>query len=145
MSLLPATSHANPSTPFWAAAGSGGGGGGSAAGTSNEGVVVPIVDAFTEYTALTYPASGVGTYVITVIFKNLTQSGSAGDFYGAVQDTLSGLSSGCQQSEVANKFGSMSCMLTVPSVAGINARIFMQGSLAGSQMVVQWSVLFFPS
>lgn len=28
MSLLPATSHANPTTPFWAVAGSGGGGGG---------------------------------------------------------------------------------------------------------------------
>ncbi len=28
MSLLPATSHANPTTPFWASAGSGGGGGG---------------------------------------------------------------------------------------------------------------------
>ena len=27
MSLLPATSHANPTTPFWATAGSGGGGG----------------------------------------------------------------------------------------------------------------------
>jgi hypothetical protein len=27
MSLLPATSHANPTTPFWAVAGSGGGGG----------------------------------------------------------------------------------------------------------------------
>jgi hypothetical protein len=145
MSLLPATSHANPSTPFWSTSGGGGGGGATATGTNNGGVVVPIVDAFTEYTPVTYSTSGVGTYVITAIFKNLTLSPSAGSFYGAVSDSLSGLSAGCQQVETTGNFGSMSCVLTIPNVAGINANVVLQSSLAGSQMTVQWSILYFPS
>lgn len=145
MSLLPATSHANPTTPFWSTSGGGGGGGATATGTTNEGAVVPIVDAFTEYTPLTYSTSGVGTYVITACFKNFTLSANPGSFYGAIVDSLSGLSAGCQQVETSGNFGSMSCVLTIPNVAGINANANIQSSLVGSQMTVQWSILFFPS
>lgn len=55
MSLLPATSHANPTTPFWASAGSGGGGGGG-----------PIIY-LPPQNASTPPITSGDTYTVTTI------------------------------------------------------------------------------
>lgn len=56
MSLLPATSHANPTTPYWAVAGSGGGGGGGPVillpSVSTSG---PLINPYGTYTLFTFP------------------------------------------------------------------------------------------
>ena len=143
MSLLPATSHANPTTPFWSTSGGGGGGGGAqvVASTSAD-VVVDVIDAFTEYLGLTYTGSGNGTYVITAYFQ--CSGNTPGVFYGAIGLTPAGLSAGCQQGTPGG-FESMSCCLTVPNVNGIDIKVVTQSSIAGSQVKIQWNVLFFPA
>jgi hypothetical protein len=144
MSLLPATSHANPSTPFWSTSGGGGGGGGQVVAYTSADVVVNLTNAFTEYVGLTYVGSGNGTYVITAYFQCNPEGNTPGVFYGAIGLNPSGLSAGCQQA-CAGGYESMSCCLTVPNVNGIDIKVVTQSSIAGSQVKFQWNVLFFPA
>ena len=89
MSLLPSTSHANPTTPFWATAGSGGGGGGvvpigfSVVPTS---VTYSSVERFTLETIAVPTPTTDGIYVCNVFF-NVATAGFTNEFKFWVSDT----------------------------------------------------------
>lgn len=89
MSLLPATSHANPTTPFWAVAGSGGGGGGAILIEGNTGLVsYTITDTnVNDIYSVSVPFSSVnGKYVATATF-NFYGDGLNNQFQGRILET----------------------------------------------------------
>ena len=145
MSVLPLTSHANSSTPTWIKVGTNSGAKSVAGTNSSTQVTTSLPTPFVTAQALAYTGSGAGTYVITACFKNYTLSATAGTFYGELTDTLTGLTSECRQTEVASGVGSMSCVLTIPNVTGINVKAVVQSSIANSQMISQWSVIYYPA
>ena len=78
MSLLPATSHANPTTPFWASASGGGGGGGAILVEANNGqwnALTTDPEIMTIYSPLVLPTVS-GKYVVQATYN--TNAASAG-------------------------------------------------------------------
>lgn len=136
MSLLPATSHINPTTTFWGAK--------SVAGTTGPGSTT-VLPANNFVTLANYTSSEVGTYIITAFYQCNPASANAGQFQGLITDGVSSASANCFYSTTGGSTGTCSCVLTIPNAQGININAF--GSctnFANATIKFQWSILRLP-
>ncbi len=146
MSLLPATSHANPTTPFWASASGGGGGGAQSVAGTVGGTQSSTLTQNAETTLNTFSQVGAGTYVITASFQWVTGV-NATQMVGRIYDNTSTTYADAivtQPSGVSSQGYSASCVLTIPNTTGIDVQQIVIPSSTGCTCLAQWSILFFP-
>jgi hypothetical protein len=156
MSLLPATSHANPTTPFWATAGSGGGGGNAPiliTGTLARIEYNPADDGTYQITTFTCPVNLLdGNYVVTATFS-LKGGGSGNNTVFQIIDGPSGINvTNTATYSTSIEFVNATTMMTFPFSASLGDDIpifefnISNADAAGNSYVyLSYNIVFYPN